>query len=158
MKVGIHSKTCSVDRKSHGAFAKKKSRPKIRSKKKLEHFSEKKYPPPQSGISFCQRISNYTNMQTSQKHDFSEFFGFSAGRLLHPRAAQWEFRDATSWGYTWDTINNNKTFFPKMTNFSMKNIFRTILKNRKFQKVTFSIFFFNIFFIDNLNIDQPRFQ
>jgi len=35
-------------------------------------------------------------MQTSQKHEFSGFFGFSAGRLLHPRAAQWEFRDATS--------------------------------------------------------------
>ena len=77
-------------------------------------------------------------MQTSQKHAFSGFFGFSAGRLLHPRAAQWEFRDATSWGYTSSTIKNNKTKnFPKMIIFSMKNIFQTILKNRKFQKVTF---------------------
>ena len=38
------------------------------------------------------------------------------------------------------------TIFPKMFIFSMKHIFRKILKNRKFQKVTFSIF------VEKLNI------
>ena len=34
-------------------------------------------------------------------------------------------------------IKNKNTTFPKRFIFSMKNMFRKILKNRKFQKVTF---------------------
>ena len=34
-----------------------------------------------------------------QKHGFSGFGGFSGSRLPRPRATQWEFRDATCWGY-----------------------------------------------------------
>ena len=45
VKVGIHSKTCSVDRKSHGAFVKKKSRPKIRSDAKVRAIFRNKSPP-----------------------------------------------------------------------------------------------------------------
>ena len=44
--VGIHSKTCSIDRKSHGAFVKKNLDQKFDLTQKLEQFSEKKSPLP----------------------------------------------------------------------------------------------------------------
>ena len=53
----------------------------------------------QSYMSLYLEILNKTEGKSApknlQKHEFSGFFGFSAGRLPRPRAAQWEFRDAT---------------------------------------------------------------
>ena len=44
LMAGIDSKTCSVDRKSHSAYVRKKSRPKIRLQKKVRSFFRKQKP------------------------------------------------------------------------------------------------------------------
>ena len=44
LNTGIHSKTCSIDRKSNGAFVKKNSRPKSHYRKKVRAFFRKKVP------------------------------------------------------------------------------------------------------------------
>ena len=77
VKVGIHSKTCSVDRKSHGAFVKKKSRPKSRSKKKVRAFFRKKVPsPPNPESHFVKGFPTkrtYKHRKNMHFLDFSDF-------------------------------------------------------------------------------------
>ena len=84
-----------------------------------------------------------------QKHEFSRFFGISGisgGRLAHPRAAQWEFHDATRWGYTWDTIKKRKTEkIRQKIFFRWKIVFERFWKFENFKKLEISKnwFFFN---------------
>ena len=59
-------------------------------------------------------------------------FGGSLG------AAQWEFRDTTRWGYTWDTVKNIKlNIFRKRLFVFDENIFERFWKIENFKKSLF---------------------